>query len=338
MSDDQTSAPVEGNNDAAPAPNAAEQAAAWETMRTSLSGGNADRAKVLEGFASPDALFERITAEPPAAPDWRVQMAGEDQDALKFLEKYADPQQAMKAWRSLQTKLSEGGKVKVPGEGATPEEIAEYVKAIGVPEKVDGYQITAKPADGYEVSESDKAFLGGTTEKLHELLAKGAKPGDIVNFLHQTYYDAAAQSVIDAENAAADLAYEGEQANRKLWKEKYEENIQWAIAGAKQYFPGSEAEFEETMGLRMADGRALFDHPMIQRIFAQVGREHAEDPFFLAQKDGGKGFDPEKRITEIHAMRNGTADQRREYQKLSAPGGELEKLMAVRERKSGRAA
>lgn len=306
----------------------------WVATRVTLAGGNAERAKLLESFDAPDKLFERLTAE-PAKPDpnaWRSMMAGDDPAELKELERYSDPIQARKAWKEAVKKITAEGRIKVPGENATPEEIAEYTKAIGVPEKVDDYKITAKPVDGYEVNDVDKTFLAGMTNKLHGALAKGAGPNEIVNLAHQLYLDAAADAAVQREERAADAAVDGERINRALWGSKYDQNLDWAIAGAKKFFPGNDEAFNQFMGQKLESGHALFDHPVIQQMFAQVGMEHAEDPFMLAAKSGNKGFDPAKRKEEILAMRNGTAAQRAEYAKLSAPGGELERLNAAMER------
>lgn len=309
----------------------AEQTQAWEGIRTQLANGNADRATALQSFASPDALFERLTAEPQVKPptweEMRAQLAGDDPAAQQFWSKYADPTLATKSVLSLQTKLSEGGRIKLPGEGATPEELAEYRTAMGIPESADKYEITAKPADGYEVTEGDKTVIGGLTNELHELVAKGAKPNDIVNFAVQKYYDVAAQRIVDEEQQAADAAYEGEQANRTLWGPEYESKIGWAIAGAKHFFPGTDAEFEQIMGLKLSSGHAVFDHPLFQRMFAQIGLEHSEDPFVGAMRaKSGSNFDPQARIKEIQGWRNGTTQQREDYAKAAAQGGELYKL------------
>lgn len=314
-----------------PTPDAAAQAAAWEATRTTLAGGDQTRAQLLQGFASPDALFERITAEPvKAEPTWadaQKLLAGEDPDALAFVGKYADGNQAFKAWKSAVAKMSEGG-VKLPGANATPEEIAAYNAAIGLPESADKFEITAKPPQGYEPSDADKASLAGITKRLHEAAQKGPlTPQTVANLATEIYYEQAADSIVQAENRAAEAAAEGEAINRRLWGPNYEKNIGWAIAGAKQFFPGNDQQFDELMGLKLESGHALFDHPVLQQMFAQLGMEHAEDPFFLASKERNSGFDPAKRYAEIQAMRTGTGAQQKEYQRLSAPGGELEKLI-----------
>lgn len=55
----------------------------------------------------------------------------------------------VKAYRHAEKGLHESGRVKVPGEGATAQEIAEYRQAIGVPDAPTGYQLPeVKGADG----------------------------------------------------------------------------------------------------------------------------------------------------------------------------------------------
>jgi len=321
--------PAPDNSGGTPPALTAEQTQQWETMRTQLAGGNQDRATALQSFASPDALFERITAQPtpPSWTDIQKMLAGDDPNAQQFWSKYADPTLASKSVLSLQTKLSEGGRIKLPGDNATAEELAEYRTALGIPEAADKYNITAAPPKGYEASDADKAMVGTLTTELHDMVSKGAKPEQLINFAVQKYYDVAAQNIVSVEERAADAAYEGEQENRKLWGDKYETNIQWAIAGAKHFFPGNDEDFDALMGTRLESGHALFDHPVMQRIFAQVGLEHAEDPFVGAMRTkGGSGFDPQKRVNEIQSWRNGTAQQREDYAKATSPGGELYKL------------
>lgn len=54
------------------------------------------------------------------------------------------------------------GMVKIPGEGATVEEVAAYRKAVGVPEAADGYELPVPEGEGFE--EVAKA----TREAAHE--------------------------------------------------------------------------------------------------------------------------------------------------------------------------
>lgn len=314
-------------------------AASGDDWRGKYAGDNQQRLEQLKAFETEDAMFARLNAPTGDWETFKKAMAGDDQKAIEFLNRFADPQQAFKAWQNAQAKLTEGGRVKIPDANSTPEEIAAYNKAIGLPEKVEDYKITAKAPDGYEVTDYDKSALSNITTKVHEALSKGAKPADIVNFAHQLYYEMSADAVTKSEETAADLALETERQMRELWGDaEYDNKIALGIAGAKKFFPTQDsAEFEKFMGLKLETGHALFDHPIVQRMFAQIGLQHVEDPFFLAAAKGKTDFDPQKRITEIQKMRHGTSAEQKQYMELSKPGGELTRLLEGVERAKQRA-
>lgn len=68
--------------------------------------------------------------------------------------------------------------VKVPGEGASEEEIAAYHKAIGVPESADGYEIPApSPESGLDVDEGVQKWAGETFRELGLSKEQGQKLG-----------------------------------------------------------------------------------------------------------------------------------------------------------------
>jgi hypothetical protein len=97
-------------------------------------GGGGDDPEWLQQFSA-----EGGQADNPSNRDW-LKAKG-----FKSLDDLA------KSYREAEHAIRNGGKLTVPGEGAKPEEIAAFNKAIGVPEKPDGYEI-ALP-DG--VSEDD---------------------------------------------------------------------------------------------------------------------------------------------------------------------------------------
>ena len=279
----------------------------WSTLKASLAGGDQARAQALESFDSPDKLFEKITAKPPEF-DWRKAMAGEDPAELKRLERFSDAGSLYKSYREAEKRLNEAGRVRVPGEGATEDDLKEWQKAIGVAEKPDAYEIKVQPPEGYQVGEEDKAILGRATAKVHEVLAKGGKAADVINAVYEFYYNEAAGTQNNIENRAADAAAETEAELRNRWGGKFEENVNWAVAGAKQFFQPSspdklDEEFDQFLGLTLPTGHKLGDHPQFLRMFSEIGRQHAEDPFFLKMKGENKGFDPEARKAEILKLR-----------------------------------
>ncbi|MBT0667022.1 hypothetical protein HT136_01400 [Novosphingobium profundi] len=70
------------------------------------------------------------------------------------------PDDAIKSYREAERALRDGGRIKVPGEGATAEELASYRTAIGVPETVEGYALPhLQDGDGNAVP-LDNTLLG----------------------------------------------------------------------------------------------------------------------------------------------------------------------------------
>lgn len=312
--------------------------------RSALAGGNESYLETLKQYETPDQLLARLNV------DWRKQMAGEDQDALKFLEKYSDPSAAYKAWRSAVSKISEGGKVKLPSADAKPEEISEYAKAIGVAEAVDKYEITAAPKESAEDlkkmgidfgDEQTKEALGAITAGVHEALSSGKfKANDIINVAHQIYYDMNVNAAKQAAEKAIQISLQSEIENRAIWgDDQYDANLKRSLDALRHFFPGNdENAFQQFISTPLASGECLFDNAVVQRMFAQIGAMVSEDPHFNAGSTDSS-FDPQKRLDEIKQMRNGTKQQRDEYAKLTAPGGEYGRLLqAIQYRNGGKAA
>lgn len=85
-------------------------------------------------------------ASEPATPadwptDWRDRMAGNNDGFSRLLKRFASPENFARSYTELQKKLAAG--VQPPGlpDGATEEQVAEYRKAIGIPETPEGYGV-----------------------------------------------------------------------------------------------------------------------------------------------------------------------------------------------------
>lgn len=151
------------------------------------------------------ALFPAETAEGESASlqDW-VKATGV-KDAATLAKIARDNQKA----------LRESGRIKVPGEGATAQEIAEYRAAIGVPEAPTGYQVPEfKDAAGNPIpintALTERIFakaheLGGPKALIEQLVA-----GEIQAQIEE--YDAAVKQLqADAQKHVAGWGPEKEQ-------------------------------------------------------------------------------------------------------------------------------
>lgn len=256
--------------------------------------------------AAPEGAPAPAASEPSAgagasnpgasADDWRASWA----DALKLDEKTKDrltrfsaPHDVFNSYLNLEKKLADSRAVRIPDANSTPEEVAAWNKARGVPDTPDGYKIDVAPPEGLELGDSDKAILQGLTAEAHK---RGFDPA-VVNFAHEFFYqqaaEAAAQQVAASETAKASA----EKALRQEWGREYDANVRWANAAANQF------GLEGVLNARLADGSLLGDHPVLVKAMAQIGRVNAEDPFMLQAANQGGSKNVEDRKRELMGLR-----------------------------------
>lgn len=131
--------------------------AVTEPVKVAAEGAGKEIAKPATIADGEVAEGKEGAADFPA--DWREKMAGNDAAALAKLKRYATPDQAGKAFMELQKELSKRPvPVTHPGDKATPEQIAEYRKAAGLPVEADDYMKNLKVADGRTLGDTDKAL------------------------------------------------------------------------------------------------------------------------------------------------------------------------------------
>lgn len=92
-------------------------------------------------------------------------MSGGDADVLKELERYDSPKAVNDARRAAAKQISSVGlRVQPPAADATPEQIAQYRKDMGIPDKPEAY---AMP-EGLVIGDADKPLVGSYTKYAHE--------------------------------------------------------------------------------------------------------------------------------------------------------------------------
>jgi hypothetical protein len=157
-----------------------------------------------EGASTPD-WFEKVSGtagegETSSNRDWLAAKGVKDIDGL------------VKITRDTERALREGGRIKVPAEGAKPEEISAYHKAIGVPEAVDGYEV--KGPEGVQLNES---LIAGLRESaLKHGAPKGAFEGLVGDFIKLQMDEAAAETKRQDELAAGWLKDQGGKKDEQI--------------------------------------------------------------------------------------------------------------------------
>jgi hypothetical protein len=106
-------------------------------------------------------------------PDWYGGISGDigegetasNRDYIKA-KGFKDLDGLVKAYRSAEKGLHDSGRVKVPGEGASAEEVAAFRAGIGVPENAEGYEIKLPETSGG--LELDGDMIGKLAAIAHE--------------------------------------------------------------------------------------------------------------------------------------------------------------------------
>lgn len=231
----------------------------------------------VEGSVTPPA--NAVT--PPPAPNWpenwRQLVAGEDKKELERLGRFPTFPDVYKSFRNLETKLSSGQYKQALAADASPEDVANWRKANGIPEKPDGY--FEHIPEGMVLGEEDKNALELFAAKLHE---KNATP-EIFNTVMETalqLIEINQQEQVDAQVALK------EQNRHKLYQHwgpaEYKVNIN-AIANVLQGMPESLRQRFE--GATLADGTLMFNDFEAMSWWAQYVREN--NPALAIMPNGG---------------------------------------------------
>lgn len=217
-----------------------------------------------------DAQRGESAQEQAVATDWRSGLSG---DLLRHAEKFATPQDAVKAHRKAQQQISR--MVVVPGDGATPEELGRFRRQMGVPESADGYQVTL-PDDlpealrpGDQNDDMQQSFL----EAMHR---SGATQSQVQTAL-DWYYGMIRDAHGIHTTALTDYKEAQESDLRRAWGNGYEAKVATANRFVEN-FAGNDAE--GLLGLELKDGGLLGAHPAFVRLAAQAGQglvEHRPD-------------------------------------------------------------
>lgn len=216
--------------------------------------------------------------------------AGKDK-MMKRLSRYASPRAAMDAMVNAQNKISAGGMVKIPGKDATPEELTQYRKDIGIPDEAKGYDLAL--GDGMVIGDEDKDMIDGFLETAHAGNYSQQQVTDGLNWYYKNQEDAiAARYEADATHKSG-----VEEELREEWGAEYKGNVNLMANFLGTDF--GEGVGDLLVGARLADGTPLANHPDIIRGF--VAKARAANPMgALVPGSGTKQHDA--MVSEIEAL------------------------------------
>lgn len=256
-----------------------------------------------EGAEKPEEKQEDAPVPAAWPDDWRDKLAKGDDKLLKELNRYTSLENYFKSTRALKQMVHSGEYIKALGEDATPEEVAEYRKKIGVPEDVKGY-FDALP-EGLKVSEADRPMM---EQYYEQALAANMKPAQ-ANAAIGWYYQQMEAVARQQEEADAAFHDEAENELRSEWGQDYAKNrnmVKNLLAGAPE---GLAARL---LNSRTPEGRKFADDPDSIRFLAQLAREINPAAAYVSSAGANQGKDVTQRINELTAM---SGDRGSEYWK-----------------------
>ena len=185
---------------------------------------NPDTGTSEQSIEQPGSIIDTAPAEsaaPQTWPDtWRQELAGEDEKALKQLERLNSPKDLGKSWLEAQKKISSyKPAVEKPGAEATPEQVKAYRESLGVPDDPSGYNLDFE--DGTVIGEDIKPQLDGFLKYAHD---KHLPPGQVKDTL--SWYMKDVQEQQESLKLANDEArIEGTAELRSEWGGEFQGNM-----------------------------------------------------------------------------------------------------------------
>lgn len=231
----------------------------------------------VEKPATPSTEAAPVEPAPAEPTDWRKDMAGDDEKLAKLLSRYSTAKDFAKAHHELFKKVSAGELKKPLTKDATPEQVAEWRKANGIPETPDQYALP----EGVTFGEEDMPGIKGFLEEVHKTNASPETVTAALGFYHKLQQEAAQaryQADKDARVAAEDTLH-------AEWGTDYRENLNYVNNFIAANIPAEQAE--AFRNARLGDGSPLFSNAAMLKAFAQVAREL--NP--VASTVSGKGMD-----------------------------------------------
>jgi hypothetical protein len=271
---------------------------------------------------------------------WREEMAeyaaaGDKkayQKELKRLERISDPRAVYGMYREMEGKFTGGGLIKVPGKDAKPEDIEQFNKALGVPEKAEEYTKNLTLDNGAVVGEADKPYVDSFAEYMHKSSARPAEFKAALNW----YYAQQEQNAARMDEEDEEHQRESVRALKDEYGPAYNRRIN-AIGSIFAAAPGGadasneKSVYARLMGGRTSDGRLIGNDPDMIRWFDSLRGEI--NPAASVVEDGSQSAktveDEIKQIEKV--MREDRKTYNRDY---ATRYGEL---LKVREKLQARA-
>jgi hypothetical protein len=271
----------------------ADVASAAAPASESVAAGTAGAAPAAE---PPSAERSADAGERPPFPDtWRLDMAAGDKAFLKTLDRFENPAALAKAYRELTTKLSAGElrAVRPPAADATPEQVAAWRTAHGLPENAEAYVSGLSLGDGMLAGEANRPLL----LSFAEAALAGSWNGEQYSQAVRWYFATQDQLLAERQRADGEFKHAAARALTREWGNDYDVNRNTVVQFCDRHF--AQDLKVDLLNARLPDGSLLANHPGFNRAILAVARTVDPRGALLPNASGAGISSVESRIAEI---------------------------------------
>lgn len=264
--------------------------------------------------ATEDAAKEEKVAKehkPYWPDDWREKLAEHmsagDKKAynkeLNRLKRITDPSGVYGLYREMESKLTGGGLIKMPGKNASEDEVKAFRQALGWTEKPEEMLDKLALADGVVLGDDDKPILNEFIASVHGATSAAEFASKATNW-YFARQEAAAAAMDDADD---EFRREAEAAIKDEWGPAFKRRSN-AIGTVFATAPGGadvkneNSLFSRLMGGRTADGKLIGNDPDMLRWLDSIRSEI--NPAASVVEDGNQtGLSIDNELQQIKNMR-----------------------------------
>lgn len=256
-------------------------------------------------------------------------LAGEDIKAVEALSRYQTPQDFVKAFQEQRTALSKRAEPARLPDNASPEQVAEWRRNLGLPEvkgdKAEEFMAAYKIElpKGYEATEVEKGLIGDFAKQAYE---KGWNTGEVkgaVDFFLQQ--QSAMQQAVNRVAVDNQRKWQME-LREELGPREYEAQQAAAEAWLKEKFDGE--VLSNFLTAQLPGGGYLGDHPAFFKMVSQLAMgDGYTDRIIGNTLESSTGKPLAQQQSEIENMQ---FTNKEAYDAAMKPGGRYEQILSAR--------
>ena len=232
---------------------------------------------VEEAVIAPEEEIEEA-AEPTASLDdfnsfeafSKLRDSLPDEKLKKDMSRFQSFEDVAKSNREARQAISKA--IKPITDDSSVSEVALFRKAMGVPDSIDGYQVSLPEGVDETILQSEE--VQGELRAFAEVAHQNNVSAPAFEAMVSKYFEQVVQSQAVLAQRDEQFAKESEKALKDNWGAQYPAELELANRGTEFAFSNGLEAIKE---IKTSDGRLLADHPIFIEAMNKVGRAVNED-------------------------------------------------------------